>query len=205
MQNIAIIDYGMGNIGSIVKKLSRTGCLVTIVSKKQELFSVDKLILPGVGHFAPAVHQLKETGLWEALTDVVMHKKIPVFGICLGMQLMARESEEGNSAGLGWFDARVVRFRVTDPCRFKVPHTGWNQVVLQKESPLFTGVDLTPGFYFTHAYHLRCNQPEDILSMTAYESPFVSAIQQDHLFGVQFHPEKSHEAGERMLVNFVNL
>ena len=199
---ITIIDFGMGNVGSIKRKLHLLGSNSIVTSDFEKIRSSSKLILPGVGHFGSAVNELKKRGLWEVLNKEVLVNKKPILGICLGMQLMAKHSEEGNESGFGWFDAEVVRFNVKDTLRYKVPHMGWNQVALKKSSPLFENIDLGQGFYFVHSYHLKCNDQSDILNETVYEYPFVSAIQKDNIYGVQFHPEKSHEAGEQLLRNF---
>lgn len=202
---IAIVDYGMGNLGSVKRKLDLIGVKSIITDSPIEISKAEKIILPGVGHFAKAVSQLKDRGLWEALTYEAINCKKPVLGICLGMQLMAKNSEEGDADGLGWFDANVIRFRIKDKLRYKVPHTGWNNIILKKESALFRNLELKSGFYFVHAYHLNCNNKKDVLSETFYEYDFVSSIQRDNLYGVQFHPEKSHDEGEHLLHNFVIL
>jgi glutamine amidotransferase len=200
---ISIIDYGMGNLGSVKRKLDLLGAESKITSDIEEIRSASKLILPGVGHFGNAVNEIKNRGLWDVLNNEVLVTKKPILGICLGMQLMAKHSEEGNVSGFGWFDAEVVRFKVQDTLRYKVPQMGWNQVTLEKPSHLFNGVDLQHGFYFVHSYHIKCNDQSDILNETEYEYSFVSAIQKDNIYGVQYHPEKSHDAGEMLLRNFV--
>lgn len=200
---IAIINYGMGNLGSVKRKLDLIGADSLITSDPEVISNSTKLILPGVGHFGNAVNEIKTRDLWDVLNQEVLDKKKPILGICLGMQLMAKKSEEGEAEGFGWFDAEVVRFRIEDKLRFKVPQMGWNQVTLKKPSCLFEGINLQQGFYFVHSYHLKCNDPSDVLNETVYEYPFVSAIQKDNIYGVQFHPEKSHEAGEKLLRNFV--
>jgi glutamine amidotransferase len=202
---ITIIDYGMGNLNSVKRKLARLGIDALISNLPSDISQADKLILPGVGHFQKAVENLKQLQLWEVLNEAVLIKKKPILGICLGMQLMAKFSEEGNVEGLGWFDAEVVRFRIHDPLKFKVPHTGWNHVTIKKPSQLFDDVNLDSGFYFVHSYHLKCNDSSDILNETVYEYPFVSAIQKDNITGLQYHPEKSHDAGEQLLRNFVKI
>jgi len=200
---IAIIDYGMGNLGSVRRKLNRIGTLSVITSDPDEIRNSDKLILPGVGHFGNAIKEIKARGLWDVLNYEVLVAKKPILGICLGMQLMAKNSEEGNAAGLGWFDADVVRFRVNDKLKYKVPHMGWNKVLLKKSSRLYEDIDTAEGFYFVHSYHLNCHNQEDILNETTYEYRFVSGIQKGNIYGLQYHPEKSHEAGEQLLRNFV--
>ena len=202
---IAIIDYGMGNLSSVKRKMDRIGVDSIITSRIKEITSSDKIILPGVGHFAKAVSEIKNRGLWQLLSEQVLVEKKSILGICLGMQLMARHSDEGDSEGFGWIDAKVIRFKVSDTIRFKVPHMGWNTTNLIKESHLFKKIDLNPEFYFVHSYHIHCNNANDILAETIYDYPFTSAIQKGNIFGVQFHPEKSHDAGELLLRNFADL
>ena len=200
---IVIVNYGMGNLSSVSKKLKRIGAEVLISSDKSEIQNAQKLILPGVGHFTKAVENIKHSGLWDVLNDRVLKDKIPILGICLGMQLMAKYSEEGNCEGFGWFDAEVVKFNIKDQLKNKVPHMGWNKVVANKSSILFDGISKSQEFYFVHSYHIKSNEPTDILATTDYEYPFVSALEKENIFGVQFHPEKSHDAGEKLLANFL--
>ena len=204
-QKITIVDYRAGNIGSVVKKLKRIGYESVVACNRDEVMQASKLILPGVGHFASSVSNLKETGMWDALNEMVVHKKVPVLGICLGMQLMARHSEEGDVDGFGWLDANVLRFNVSDKKKYKIPHIGWNNFVAQKDSSLFNGIDSSSEFYFVHSYYLKCNNPNDVLATTNYDTPFTSAVCKENIFGVQFHPEKSHNDGEKLLRNFLEL
>jgi glutamine amidotransferase len=205
MHQIGIIDYGMGNLGSVKRKLDRIKVNSVISDDPLILNDCDRLILPGVGHFSRAVDELKSRGLWDYLQREALVENKPILGICLGMQLMAKHSEEGNANGLGWFDADVIRFHINDTLKYKVPHMGWNDVDIKKDNSLFRDVDLTTGFYFVHSYHVVCNNPDDILCETTYKNSFVSAIQRDNLTGVQFHPEKSHDAGEQFLRNWIHL
>lgn len=202
---IGIIDYGMGNLGSVSRKLDLIGFPSIISSNIAVLENSDKLILPGVGHFSKAVRELKSRKLWDFLSEEVIIKKKPILGICLGMQLMAKHSEEGNAYGLGWFDAKVIKFNIKDTLKYKVPHIGWNHITISKKCSLFDNVDLEPGYYFVHSYHYLCNNNEDILNETMYEYQFVSAVQKDNIFGVQYHPEKSHDAGVQLLKNFAKI
>lgn len=195
----------MGNLGSVKRKLDRINAEAIITSNADEIISCEKFILPGVGHFGTAVAEIRSRGLWELLNEQVIIEKKPILGICLGMQLMAKHSEEGNIEGFGWFDAEVVHFSVKDKLKHKVPHMGWNRVTVEKESSLFDNVDLETGFYFVHSYHLKCNDRKDVLNITEYDYSFVSAVQKDNIYGVQYHPEKSHDAGEQLLRNFVKL
>jgi imidazole glycerol-phosphate synthase subunit HisH len=202
---ITIVDYGMGNINSVKKTVSGNGENVVISSNPMEILSADKLILPGVGHFQNAVENLKRLNLWDAINEAVLIKKKPILGICLGMQLMAKNSEEGETSGFGWFDAEIVRFQIKDRLKYKVPHIGWNQVYITKESKLMSDIPELSEFYFVHSYHLKCNNNTDILSETEYEYRFTSAVECENIFGVQFHPEKSHDAGNLLMKNFINI
>lgn len=202
---IVVIDYGMGNLRSVQKKFERLNANVSISSDRREIAKAGKLVLPGVGHFANGVRKLKESGIWDVLNQKALVEQTPVLGICLGMQLMARYSEEGNVEGLGWFDAEVVRFRVSDQLTYKVPHMGWNTGERIKQSCLFTDIPDKAMFYFVHSYHLVCRQPDDVLAMTTYDYPFASVIRKGNIYGTQFHPEKSHDWGEQMMANFIAL
>jgi glutamine amidotransferase len=202
---VAIVDYGMGNLHSVKRKLERVGVHPQVTSEPDELLGADKLVLPGVGHFGKAMEHLGTMGLLPALHEAVMAKGTPILGICLGMQLFARGSEEGGAEGLGWIDADVVRFDIDDTRRFKVPQMGWNGVRITRESPLFEGLTEQAEFYFVHAYHVVCHDKSDVLCETDYGYAFASAVQRGNVFGVQFHPEKSHDTGEAMLKNFLYL
>lgn len=206
MQNkITIIDYGMGNLRSVQKKFIRVGANVEITNSPKKIGEAEKLVLPGVGHFANGVKKLREYGLWNILNERVLNDRIPILGICLGMQLMAKNSEEGNVEGLGWFDAEVVKFHVEDQLRYKIPHMGWNNAIVKKKTSLFETVPDEAMFYFVHSFYTKCNNPKDVLTTTEYEYQFVSSIQKENIYGIQFHPEKSHEWGEIIFRNFVNL
>lgn len=205
MQNIAIIDYGMGNLFSVRKVLESLGVHVIITNDPEKILAADKLILPGVGHFGKAMENLKRLNLIETLNTAVLQNKTPILGICLGMQLMAKRSEEGDTEGLGWFDAEVVKFNVKDQLRFKVPHVGWNCVEVNMLSKLMSNIDDTAEFYFVHSYYMKLNDPAETLNTTVYEEAFTSAIEKGNIFGVQYHPEKSHDVGEVLLANFVHL
>lgn len=202
---IVIVDYGMGNIHSIRKKFSRLGINVIVSSSASDIVNAKKIVLPGVGHFGKAIESLNKMGLTEVLNTEVIKNKKPILGICLGMQLMAKWSEEGDVNGLGWVDADVVKFRVKNQLTYKVPHIGWNQIRIMKESRLMNGIPDQAEFYFVHSYHFKTNDKNIILNETDYEYSFVSGIQKDNIFGVQYHPEKSHATGELLLKNFVDL
>ena len=195
----------MGNLRSVEKKISNLGVNTIISRNNKKIKKADKLVLPGVGHFSNGVKKLKERGIWDGLNNTVFVQKTPILGICLGMQLMAKCSEEGKVEGLGWFDADIIKFRVRDQLKYKVPHMGWNNAVVNNKSVLFHGISEEALFYFVHSYHIKCNDNQDILTTTEYDYPFTSSIQKGNIYGTQFHPEKSHDWGEMVLRNFVNI
>lgn len=202
---IVIVDYGMGNLNSVKKRLSQFGASSVVSSDPETVSKAGKLILPGVGHFQRAMRNLKDLGLIDVLNEAVLTRRTPILGICLGLQLMANHSEEGDAAGLGWVDASVVRFQPGDTLKFKVPHVGWNQIAISKGSALMRDIPDSSEFYFVHSYFLKPNTAADILNMTEYDHRFASAIERDNIFGVQYHPEKSHEVGDRLLRNFAGI
>lgn len=202
---IVIIDYGMGNLRSVQKKFQRVGAEALITSNLKEIAKANKLILPGIGHFANGVSNLKKNGIWETLNQKVLDEKVPILGICLGMQLMAKHSEEGDIEGLGWFDADIIKFQIKNRLKYKVPHMGWNNAVVNKNNLLFKNASVKSMYYFVHSYHIKCFNSEDILTTTEYEYPFTSSIHRDNIYGTQFHPEKSHDWGELLFKNFVNI
>ncbi|MCS6819973.1 MAG: imidazole glycerol phosphate synthase subunit HisH [Chitinophagales bacterium] len=203
--NIALIDYGMGNIHSVKRKMHLLKRDALVSSKPMEIIKCDKIILPGVGHFGKAMENLKRLSLLDALNEFVLVHKKPVLGICLGMQLMAARSEEGNATGLGWFDAEVVRFKVSDSFRYKIPHTGWNSISIKKKSYLMKDVSEGSEVYFVHSYHMVTHKDEYVLNTSHYCYEFVAAVERENIFGVQYHPEKSHRVGLQILKNFIEL
>ncbi len=202
---IVIVDYGMGNLHSVKKRITKAGGTAVISSDPEIVLNAAKLVLPGVGHFGKAMENLEKYNLKEALNTAVLTKKTPILGICLGMQVMAKYSEEGNAEGLGWMDAEIKRFKIEDKLHFKVPHMGWNTTANQKESALFEGINEDPEFYFVHSFYLKANDDSIILNKTIYEKEFVSAVEKDNIFGVQYHPEKSHDVGNKLFENFIAL
>ena len=202
---VVIVDYRTGNSNSIKRTLDRIGSRSIISSQIEDLTEADKIILPGVGHFAKAMANLKELGLQDVLNEAVLTKRKPILGICLGMELMGMTSEEGHKPGLQWLDAEAVRFKIPVATRHKVPHMGWNNILIKKASALMHGVEDLSEFYFAHSYHLKINDRSDLLTETEYGISFPSAVERQNIFGVQFHPEKSHRAGVQVLKNFVDM
>lgn len=195
----------MGNLFSIRKVIERLGFSCRVSRSYEDISKAGKLILPGVGHFGKAMYNLQQTGLVDVLNEAVLVKKTPVLGICLGMQLMASHSEEGDVAGLGWFDASVIKFRIHNPGLYKVPHMGWNTITHEiPGSRTLKNLKPDDAFYFVHSFHVVANHASDILTKTSYEYPFVSSLEKDNITGLQFHPEKSHRAGEQLINNFLN-
>jgi glutamine amidotransferase len=198
---ITIVDYGMGNLGSIRNMLRKVGVESQISADPAVIAAADKLILPGVGAFDAGMTNLRSSGLQSVLDERVRTTRVPTLGICLGMQLMANGSEEGNCAGLGWIDANVLRFNPTDHA-LKVPHMGWNLVTPVRTEALVDRLPSESRFYFVHSYYVRCREESDVLMTTHYSQTFHSAFQRGNLWGVQFHPEKSHRYGMQLLRNF---
>lgn len=203
---IIIIDYKIGNVGSIFNMINRMGTEIKISSALDEIAKADKLILPGIGAFDNGMKNLQNMDLLPILNRRVLNDKVPILGICLGMQLMTKRSQEGKMSGIGWIDAETVRFNFDkDSNSRKIPHMGWNSIRLNKNNFLFEGMHKNSRFYFAHSYHALCNNEKDILAKTYYGYEFVSAFNSDNIFGVQFHPEKSHRFGKKILENFSKL
>lgn len=201
---IAVVDYGMGNIGSILNMLKKAGADTVIDATKPEiLYRADKILLPGVGAFDMAVQQLKEKGFWNILKQLGQENKKVLFGICLGMQLLGKESEEGKEYGLDLIPFRSKRFQNRSPL-FRVPHMGWDYIsVEQNQCLLAEGISKKPRYYFVHSYYVVCEEPKDILMKCDYGTEFAAAVHKGNIYGTQFHPEKSHRFGMELLRNFV--
>ena len=203
---IYIIDYGMGNVGSILNMIKYVGGEATITDNPKTLKFATGIILPGVGAFGRGMKNLHEYGWIEYLNEAALSKKIPTLGICLGMQLMTRSSQESpNIKGLGWFSADTIKFNFDDSKKFKIPHMGWNTIKPTKNSVLLKKTKAELRFYFVHSYHVVCESKDDIEALTNYGIDFVSAIGRENIFGLQPHPEKSHKFGMEIFKKFINL
>lgn len=202
-KEVAIVDYGMGNLRSVQNAVTHVGGVPVIVAKPEELFAYGKIILPGVGAFGQAMTCLQQTGLASALNES-RESGVHILGICLGMQLMCEISEEdGLHAGLGWFAARVTRF-VPDR-GLSVPHMGWNGVDFNRDDPILAGQESSSDAYFVHSYHVQCEDESDVLATTDYGWKFHSMIQHGNVRGIQFHPEKSQAFGLNIIRNFLEM
>lgn len=203
---IVIVDYGMGNLVSVRKAFKRVGYEVLISSNASDILKADKLVLPGVGHFKSGMEHLKERNLIPALHLKVVQERTPILGICLGMQLMTEFSEEGNVEGLGWFAASTIRFnQIKNKQIFRIPHMGWNTIRLNGNASIFKKISDDALFYFVHSYHVVCTKEEEVAASTDYGITFTSSIHKNNIYGVQFHPEKSHDNGLLILKNFATI
>lgn len=200
---ITVVDYGMGNLGSVHNMLKRIGAAATITGDAEAVYRAKKILLPGVGAFDNAMLRINTSGLREALDRKAMVERVPVLGICLGMQLLTRSSEEGRLQGLGWIAATTKRFPALPG--LKVPHMGWNVVVPTRESALTRGLPEESRFYFVHSYFVSVDDEQDSILKTTYGITFDAAIQHNNIYGAQFHPEKSHKFGMQLLKNFAAL
>lgn len=200
---IVVLDHGLGNIGSVVNMVKRVGGQVVASADPGVIATADRLILPGVGRFDVGMGQLERLGLLDVLHTAVLVRKIPILGICLGMQLFTERSEEGERPGLGWIAGETVRFDGIRLGGLRVPHMGWNEVVPRRSTPLFVQLGGETRFYFLHSYHVTCRDDSDVLATARYGYDFVSALQRGNIVGVQFHPEKSHRFGMEIMKVFV--
>jgi len=203
---ITIVDYGMGNLGSIRNAFQRLNIEAIITSNPSDILNAEKLILPGVGSFDRAMHNINELGLLTAMRTSVLTNHIPILGICLGMQLLSNRSEEGEREGLGWIDAETIHF-VFDNMNTnrKIPHMGWNSLNPVREDSIVSGINSEDRFYFVHSYHISDIDEKMVIGTTDYGYTFPSLIRQDNIWGIQCHPERSHRSGFKILQNFVRL
>lgn len=203
---IAVLDYGMGNVGSILNMVKRVGEKRVVITRDiQQIQMAEKLILPGVGSFDMGMDRLKETGLDVQIKIHAMEKHKPILGICLGMQLLGKSSEEGQKPGLGLIPFSCKRFSFEEGSLLKVPHMGWDRTYVQRETELTKGIQSPQRYYFVHSYYAVCENKSNILMTCEYGAEFTAAVSQEQIYGVQFHPEKSHKFGMKLMKNFVEM
>ena len=203
---ITLIDYGVGNIFAFQNVYKRLNIPTKIAKRKEDLANAKKLILPGVGSFDYAMAQLNASGMREKLDELVLEKKVPVIGICVGMQIMGNRSDEGKLEGLKWLDSEILKFDENlIQQRTKLPHMGWNDVAPINNHPLFIGLEKEAIFYFLHSFYFKCKNETESIAVSNYGISFSSAVHRENIYGIQFHPEKSHQYGEKLLHNFANL
>jgi len=202
---ITIIDYGVGNIRAYINLYERINIKINVAKNVLELKKATKIILPGVGAFDYAMNRLNLSGMRDSITDLVLYKKIPIIGICVGMQMLGNNSEEGVLPGLGWIQGNVKQFDSSIlSSERRLPHMGWNNILPENDN-LFKSINIDNRFYFLHSYYFECKHKENILATTDFGATFTSAIKNDNIYGVQFHPEKSHFNGVQLLKNFANI
>ncbi len=203
---ITLIDYGVGNIFAFQNVYKRLNIPTKIAKTSYDLLDAEKLILPGVGSFDYAMFQLNNSGMREKLDELVIEQHVPIIGICVGMQMMGNRSDEGNTQGLKWIDADILKFDESlIKHRTKLPHMGWNDVNPVNRNLLFEGLEEDAIFYFLHSFYFKCNNPNESIANSDYGITFTSAVNKGNIFGIQFHPEKSHQFGEKLLHNFARL
>lgn len=203
---ITIIDYGSGNIKAIANIYEKLNIQYQIAKTPEQVVGARKIFLPGVGAFDETISKLDSTGFREVLDLEVLQNKVPIIGICVGMQILAESSEEGTLKGLGYIKGKVKKIDANSlHHKPKLPHLGWNTITVNKEHFLLNNIDPDFGFYFLHSFYFECEDPNDILTTTTYGKPFASAVVHDNVYGIQFHPEKSHQNGITLLHNFAKL
>ncbi len=202
---IGVLDYGLGNVQAFLTNYKRLGINALRLRDKDSINKVDKLILPGVGSFDHAVTKLNESGLRDAIEHAVISRKVPILGICVGMQILSHESEEGKMSGLGWIDGKVKYLRSSNNSSLILPHMGWNNINVVKENILLGDELDNSSFYFLHSYFFECANEENIIAKTEYGKDFASIICDKNIYGIQCHPEKSHLSGYTLLKNFAEL
>lgn len=203
---VTIIDYGVGNISAFLNIFNQLNIEANTATTEAELSGAKKLILPGVGHFDYAMQRFTDSGMRNAVNNLVINEKVPVLGVCVGMQMMAAKSDEGALEGLGWIDADVKKFDQNQNSEFlPLPHMGWNDVYTIKENPLLQNLSEEARFYFLHSYYFKCHDETNIIAKADYGVEFTCAVNKNNIYGAQFHPEKSHHFGIQLLKNFAEL
>jgi glutamine amidotransferase len=202
---IVIIDYGLGNLASVLNMFKKIGVKEVVVSGDKEVIAnASKLLLPGVGSFDAGMINLQKSGLIPILNKKVLEDKVPILGICLGMQLLTKRSDEGVEKGLGWIDAETLKFNLPAELKLKVPHMGWNYIKIKQQNPLID-LESKNRFYFVHSYYVKCNNENQSIATTNFGVDFTCMVNKDNIYGAQFHPEKSLKFGMKLLENFAKL
>ena len=201
---VVIVDYGMGNLHSVYTQCRKLNPETKVSSELIIISNATKLILPGVGHFAKAMEKLNQLKIIDILNKKVLEEKTPILGICLGMQLLGLRSDEGDVDGLRWIDAETKKFKLSER-KHKIPHMGWNSLIIKNNRTILKNIDENDEFYFVHSYYMKTKLKDIIVSETEYGIKFVSTIKKDNIYGTQFHPEKSHDSGIKILKNFISL
>jgi glutamine amidotransferase len=202
---ITIVDYGMGNLGSVLNMFKKVGAESKISSDLDEISRAEKILLPGVGAFDTAMQRIYDAGMQEVLNHKALVERVPILGICLGMQLLTHSSEEGILPGLGWIDGAAYSFKGGIEETLRIPHMGWNTANIEQQNDLTKGYDGEIRFYFVHSYYVKVKKTAHSMMQTTYGLPFDSAIVKDNIFGAQFHPEKSHKFGMKFFENFAKI
>jgi imidazole glycerol-phosphate synthase subunit HisH len=202
---IAIINYGVGNLASVLNMFKRIGADAVITSDVSEIKKADKILLPGVGHFDSCMQRFNESGLRPVVEQKAFEEKAPLLGICVGAQMMTRGSEEGAEKGLGWVNADTIRFKFDEQSKLKIPNMGWNELIISKPSPLWNDLNEDARFYFAHSFHFKFDDEEMVTGKANYGYEYAVAFRNKNLFATQFHPEKSHKYGMKVLENFMKL
>lgn len=201
---VSVLDYGAGNVGSVLRMLEKFGARAFKISTQDEVLNAKKLIIPGVGAFDYGMQRLNEHGLIGSLNSI-KEREVPILGICLGMQLLCKGSEEGRLNGLGWIDADVVKFDARSFPDIRVPHMGWNTIEVARGNGLIEKTEQELRYYFVHSYYVSCHNADDVIAYTKYGNTFVAAFNSNNVWGVQFHPEKSHRFGMNLIQNYLKL
>ena len=202
---VAIINYGVGNLTSVLNMFRRIGADAVITADFEEIKKADKILLPGVGHFDSCIKKYNESGLRNLVEEKAFIEKVPVLGICVGAQMMTRGSEEGVEKGFGWVNADTIKFRLADKPELKVPNMGWNELIISNPSSLWSELPEDARFYFTHSFHFNFDKDEMVIGKAVYGYEYAVAFQNGNIYGTQFHPEKSHKFGMKVLSNFAQL
>lgn len=199
---IAIVNYGVGNLTSVLNMFKRIGAEAIITGDAEEIKRAERILLPGVGHFDSCMQRFNESGLRAVVEEKAFAEKVPLLGICVGAQMMTRGSEEGIEKGLGWVNADTIRFKLSEHPQLKIPNMGWNELIISRPSPLWDDLPSEARFYFTHSFHFQFDSDEMVTGKARYGYEYAAAFRKENIFGTQFHPEKSHKFGMKVLENF---